>query len=607
MKIKLDVVLVEGTNKQEFVDSFDPQTQADWWNFLDEIPNVISMDVEESFLEQFKSDPRIIKVEERLQSAVASTLPPFYEITDTITSITPSTVYNGYDFMGMQFYMNTDIIQSSQTLGTHELDLLSQLPNSKYFSRWTGKNVDIVTLEGGGSTVLSSYTGLHNSHPDFGSIDNPGTSRAIPMNWTDLESSANNQISTNRMFTQHSSGVLSVSGGKYCGFAKRANLRACYDSSEDGIVECINAIISWHNNKSINPETGVKNPTIMIAEYQWLVDRYIAVPIDTIQSITDLNGTVNKPVGGWGTDFTPFTSRNIIPWKVVPSGGSAQWCIVFPFQSNFSSLYLALEAAWDSGIIPVNAAGNNGGVYVKTSDPRLNGVYCTTSGTILVYIINWYGVSVTSQYSTNTIWYPFYMYGPSGLDKGIDVAAGQNSETYPILDPYSTRGPGIDIVGLGINTWSAYQSIAFADGNGWGMFSGTSCAAPTVVGILACLMEQYFTYNGSWPTPTQAKSILLNNAKSSVIGADSTTWSNVPSATTNYSVSKISGYKFDINFISHSYSSGNGGFRFTELAGTTKKRVFLNAQSFDRINTYGKRPISGKVYPRRKVVIDKSS
>ena len=79
----------------------------------------------------------------------------------------------------------------------------------------------------------------------------------------------------------------------------------------------------------------------------------------------------------------------------------------------------------------------------------------------------------------------------AGIDNNIDVAAGYNSEEYPGLDGYSTRGPGIDIVGLGANTWSSYPTTTYGGTYKWGMFSGTSCATPTVVGKAACIMEEY--------------------------------------------------------------------------------------------------------------------
>ena len=91
-------------------------------------------------------------------------------------------------------------------------------------------------------------------------------------------------------------GVLSVSGGTICGFAKKANLYAMYLVTGDSPTECIQALIDWHNAKPINPETGEKNPTIMIAEYQYLQDRRTAIPVDSVSKINKADGTVvNRP------------------------------------------------------------------------------------------------------------------------------------------------------------------------------------------------------------------------------------------------------------------------------------------------------------------------
>ena len=265
MKQIYDVVLVANTDKQAFVDSFDSDTQADWWNMMSEMPTLICMNVEDSFLETFKQDPRIVKVEERLPAFPAS-LPAFHSITKNVWSSTSTQGLsnNGADYMPLQFYVDTDIIQSSQTVGAN--DQTNTISNATYQSRWTGKHVDIVTLEVG--PINSARSGYHSSHPDFDDPDNPGTSRWIPMNWQDLEEADNNQVTSNSCVSDHGAGVLSAAGGSICGFAKKANLRAAYLVTGDGTIECINAITAWHNNKSVNPVTGVKNPTIMIAEYQ---------------------------------------------------------------------------------------------------------------------------------------------------------------------------------------------------------------------------------------------------------------------------------------------------------------------------------------------------
>ena len=148
------------------------------------------------------------------------------------------------------------------------------------------------------------------------------SSRFTPMDWPDLEDAPNNQISTqdggNSGLSNHGIGVLSAAGGTICGFAKKANLYAVYATGSDTSTEVINAIIDWHNSKPINPETGVKNPTIMIGEYQWLADRTYAISIDLISKINKADGTVvNRPGTSWGTDFSEFVKENIIPFQSV--------------------------------------------------------------------------------------------------------------------------------------------------------------------------------------------------------------------------------------------------------------------------------------------------
>jgi hypothetical protein len=600
MKQHFDIVLNDGVDKIQFINDFD-KNKVELWNIMEAINSLIVIDVEEDYIDEFIKDPRIKSAEPRVFTPVPATLPDFFTKTKTVTAVAPSTALDGNAFMPMQFYLDTDIIYSAQSLGNN--DSISSLNNATYFSRWTGKNVDIVTLEVG--PVNAALQGIHNIHPDFENPDDPGNSKLIPRNWVDLEAASNNQVSSNSALSDHGMGVLSAAAGTICGFAKKSNLYAVYLTAEDGVVECINAIVSWHNNKSANPNTGVPNPTIMIAEYQYLLDRYTGIKIDDIVSITDPSGIVNRPGGSWGTDFTPFTSRNIIPFRIQDPGTLAyEWCAVFPFQSQFSALKVALESAWDAGITNINAAGNNGGVYVKDSDPRWSETFCTISGTVTRYDIsrNTFQQTIVSSNSTSQLnWFPFRAFGPHGLSKGIDVAAGQNSETYQILDPYSNRGPGIDIVGLGSNTWTSYPLATYNDGNKWGLFSGTSCAAPTVVGKAACIMERYYFYNKIWPTNTQIKNILIAEAKPVVQNVDSTTWENRPNASSNYSVQAFAGIKNFVNWIQNGFFSPNGGFRLGELAGTTPKRSFLNAQSFNRSNTTGKRPITGAVYPRPKI------
>ncbi|AOV57349.1 putative proximal tail fiber protein [Synechococcus phage S-CAM1] len=736
--VLVDVILVEGTDKQAFVDSFD-ENKAEWWNMLPSMPSLLVMLVEGDFIETLVADPRVVSADEVPQS-FPCTLPDKESMSKRFTSSTSSSYRAasglGEDNSGLQFYLDTQHIVATdpggavqkigREVGTTNGDD-AYFVDGTYTSRWTGKNVDIVTLESGSSGDWSTHQGLHDQHPDFqklsseddshsrvdpywyqctahpnmkntisinpadgtreeysiavsfggsgiytltgtdrngsvsgsnpplvfqegdtvtftitasthpfeirvgdggsavndGSVDNNGSdsgdvvwnlrtaSRFTPMDWPDLEAAANNQVTSqdggNSGLTNHGIGVLSVSGGTICGFAKKANLYAMYLVTGDSPTECIQALIDWHNAKPSNPETGEKNPTIMIAEYQYLQDRKRAIPVDYVDKIVTPNGTVNRPGGGsWGSDLSEFVKANIIPFKVYDATNGTRWCVVMPNQSSYSSLHTALETAWNSGIICVNAAGNNGGTYAKRDDAQ--DVYITVDAAT-PYDITFisYGNDNSASTSSTTTWYPHIPYGPHGTNNNIDVAAGYNSEAMPGWDGYSNRGPGITVTGLGANTYSSYQSSTYGSYK-WGMFSGTSCATPTVVGKIACLMEKYKHYNGSWPNPSVTKQLLVRSAKNVVrsipSGGTSFSWTNVPSAG---GASLSNAISFGNCYIGG--GGGNGGYTYTEAAGTPGLRAFFDEPDFSghKLKLKGRRPVEGATYPRTPNSIGRST
>ncbi len=612
MKIILDIVLEENVDKQEFIDSFDPDTQVSLLNIFQNIPKVIAVKVEESFLEEFKQDSRVLDISERLPAFSASL--PAVEIMSnkTITTVgNPLSSSNGADYAPLDFYLATNqTLNFSQITNPQKIgrsignDDSTFLSSASYSSRWTGKNVDIVSLEVG--PVNASLASTHDTHPDFDDLDNPGTSRIIPMDWSGLESTDNSQISSNSCLSTHGMGVVSAAAGTICGFAKKSSIRLVYlngseetvsGSSTDGPIEIINSIIDWHNNKSNNPETGVKNPTILIGEWQYLLDRYTIYQIDTITNISE-SGTVvaTRPGSSWGTDFTPFTSRNIIPFKVNTPDSGFQWCIVLPVQSRYLSLKNAIDSVWNAGITFINAAGNNGGVFEKYDDALNTVVGLTTGSTVYTISKNTNsGVSgINSSTNFATAGYPFLAYGPHGNEKAIDVGAAYNSEALPVVDGYTNRGPGIDIFGYGSQTWTSYPVGDYADGK-WGYFSGTSCATPTIVGIAACMMERYFYYNGTWPTPDEVKQMVISNGKNALKSSDTTNWSSVGSASaTTFTRQGNIGLKIDIG------SSTNGGFQLEDLAGSTQKRGFFDPDDIEGnvSKQIGRRKL-GVTYPRK--------
>ena len=621
----VNVKLKDGVDQNSFVSEFDSVSEVTVKNLLPNIPTLVVFNVEDSYLSTLQSHSSVEVAEEEPESFPTVTYPSqpsAYTLSNkTVSADLIDASEDGTDYLSYQHYLDTDLMQKD---GNNDLgyaldynDTSTGFPDrttfdenyeytgQTYSSRYTGKHVDIITMEGGSGISGTTYQGYQDTHPDFDNPDSTGNTRCVPMNWNGCSQSYNVQVTSNNMLEAHAIGTLSAAGGIHSGFAKKSKLYAIYMA--EGLATVCNAIIHFHNNKGTNGTTGLKDPTIVVGEFQYLRDTYDGIKITDIASVTDpTGGTTNRPGSGWGSDFTAFTSRNIFPYRVQdPDDDSWHWMVTFPQQVQFSSIKTALDSLHTNGIIFINAAGNNGGTFVKESDARWSGTYCTLdSGGVDRYRITYDGGVASPVNETHTTWFPFRASGPHGLDKGIDVAAGQNSESQGMLDDYTNRGPGIDIVGRGSYTFTSYPSSTDTNNYTWGNFSGTSCATPTVVGKAACMMEEYYTLNGAWPNFTQVKNMLQTEARNGnnrVLDPASTTWSNVPAASGDkiQSSSQIF-YPYDSSLlkIPKGSDNANGGYTFAELAGTPNFFAFWNTRGYSREQTMHKRPTSGVMYPR---------
>lgn len=571
------ITLINSYSKQEFLKDNNYQCVDN----LENIPNTLILLLDENELTNLKINPNVVVIEDQNVPTFTAEIENLYAMSKIFTVGTPSTDQIGSNYAPMQFYYFTDSIDSNNNqIGF--LDDFSAIAGQTYSNYWTGKNVDIVSLEVIEPNYLTNLTGIHDIHPEFVDNDNPSISKVIPMDWSIYSSSVNayenNQTTSNKILTNHAASVVSITGGNVCGFAKKSSFRIIYDSNS--VVAAINAVINWHNSKNINSETGVKNPTILIAEFQYLLSNNIAVKIDDIETL-NIQGTIyNKPETGWA-DYTIFVNNNLIPKRVLdPISNQWNWCITVARQNPSVSLFNAYSAAWNSGIVCINAAGNDCGVYVKSNDPRWNEVYFTTSSTTVAYTITFSGtgsttsIVQTSAYQSATL-YPFRAFGPHGTPKSIDVAASQNSDRYPFFDNYATRGPGLDVSGMGKNTWSVTISdgTPYADGYRYRFFSGSSAAVASVTGLAACLMEWYFNKNKVWPTPDDVKRLLKVNARNILTGTSVINWASPPAPDTIIFSNELFG-ESNLYAISTS-TSLNGNLGITELASSPESRAFF--------------------------------
>ena len=423
----------------------------------------------------------------------------------------------------------------------HENTENSQIANQAWKQQNLGENIDIVALEvGPGAPSSASYA----NHPDF--LNESGVTRFVPMDWSNyssaIDDSVNDQITNDVEFTPHSVGVLSAAGGVTGGLAKRASLRLIRSSGTDNILECLDAINAWHQSKPINAITGVRNPTIAIHAYGVPYDRWIQVPISTVSSIVPNSNTANtisRPVGGW-TDFTPFIQNSLIPRY---STTIDDWVIASKFSDfNDAALIAAYDAGADIGVYHFSSGGNSSTSYAKANSSEAATYVNIDSGTNLPYKTgsDQFGRPIFGSTLISTTQFPLLPPAYKGSSKCFDVAAGHMSTKYPRLDPYSSRGPAMDIIGSGSETLTAYihtqgqtdpRWVKDAFDNEYTWFSGTSCAAPTVAGGFACILERYFDVNGSYPSTYNAGFALLkNDARDWLINEQATDWTNPPAA-----------------------------------------------------------------------------
>ena len=294
----VNVKLKDGVDQNSFVSEFDSVSEVTVKDLLPNIPTLVVFNVEDSYLSTLKSHSSVEVAEEEPEAFPTVTYPSqpsTYTLSNkTVTFNTINASKDGTDFISYQHYLDTDAMQKD---GNNDLgyaldyndtstgfpdrtvfDEIFDYAGQTYSSRYTGKHVDIITMEGGAGFTGNTYQGYQDTHPDFDNPDSTGNTRCVPMNWNGCSQAYNVQVTSNDMFSAHAIGTLSAAGGIHSGFAKKAKLYSIYMA--EGLATTCNAVIHFHNNKGTNGTTGLKDPTIVIGEYQSLLDSYYAIKIE---------------------------------------------------------------------------------------------------------------------------------------------------------------------------------------------------------------------------------------------------------------------------------------------------------------------------------------
>jgi len=270
----------------------------------------------------------------------------------------------------------------------------------------------------------------------------------------------------------HGTHVAGTVAGQHYGWARNANiysLQVLSNTSNTGTpvpdLLIFDYLRAFHRNKAVNPDTGIKNPTI--TNHSWSY-RY------------DFSDILEKP----SFDLSDFVSVNYRGTTYNSSNPNPSgWTLAgletdFGFASNkmkINSYYAAINAdvedAISEGVVVVAAAGNNNFHCVPDGDPDYsNTVSFINGGTY------------------------FYNRGASPGNSLNAICVGSLGNRHDFRrSTFSNFGPLIDIFAPGNKILSAYNSSGIADQKYGGApnyfypISGTSMASPQVAGVLACL------------------------------------------------------------------------------------------------------------------------
>lgn len=323
------------------------------------------------------------------------------------------------------------------------------------YSPLDGKNVDVIVSDAGQ---------IEKNHPEFAlNSDGSGGTRVQEIDWYLYTSSLGfggvyptsgyNYVSTSA--NNHPTKVASILAGNTQGWARKSNI---YNISFEKIsdIHMWDYIKYWHQNKSVNAQTGDKNPTIVNASWG--------------QGWTPSIAQIDSVLWRGTTYLAPLSSTDLRNFGLVyfPSG-----LVYIPSYST--SIAADIEDMADAGVIFVTAAGNS-----SFKQDIVGGIDYDNQ-------ITWTDGTTSTEYYhrgfTNT-----------AAPKSFSIGAIRANSPEGKAD-FSVTGPRIDAWAAGAyvtlaNLISATGVADTRDTNyGFETSDGTSFAAPQIAGILALIAE----------------------------------------------------------------------------------------------------------------------
>jgi hypothetical protein len=501
--------------------------------------------------DQIKKDPRVWDVE-LADLARNFVKPTGYSLNDVDfnRSTTPGTSHINWGLY--RHNITENVTNWGGSVNTNVADLVMTA---------SGKHVDVVIFDGH----------IDPDHPEFAvNPDGTGGSRVNQFNWFQYKSELGLGADDTYAYTpytdalgvdnngdgvpdrsddnNHGCHVAGTVAGNTQGWARDAtiyNISPYATNQNPGATTYMwDYVRYWHNNKSINPATGRRNPTVTNHSYG-----------STLTYGGGLFGAVTRVVYR-GVDFNP--GRNLTVAELQARG-------FYTFDTTpsvpyyFTSREADIQDAIDDGIIVVAAAGNDSWRVVNNTDQDWDNIfYATYLGVNYFWYLN---------RGTGSI-------GAANIDAVINVGALEEDDAEEKAF-FSNAGTGVDIYAAGqaiqsaLNTGIYITSVNDVRNASYtqAKYQGTSMASPQVCGMIACLLEHYPNM-----TPTEVKEWVIANATVDVMGDSE---SDLSTSTTSL------------------WGGPNRILRWYNQRPA-------QGQSFPRL-TVKLRPTSGSVYPRTKI------
>lgn len=421
----------------------------------------------ETEAETLRNDERVLSVELTIEEQGIEFTPQFIQ-DGTSTWAKNSQQNNTHKNWALLRMVRGDKIQNWGSNGT-------SLQSGKIVVAKEGRGVDLILVDG--------HT--NPDHPEFKTnSDGTGQSRIVNFNWLQYNSIMQSPIASGNYVyppytgteNNHGAHVFGTLAGNTNGWARSARLLHMSPYSTNPNVGFSSVlwdyIRTFHSVKQINPDTGLKNPTVTNHSYgTFLLKAGVPYPLqelaDTITEISFRGQTI----------LPPYTTQTLINCGIVPISGNAANGVSIPIR--VPSIDADVEDAILDGVIVVGAAGNS---------------------SFKIDVVG--GIDYDNSFVLNGI-RRFYHRGSSPTSATGAICVGSISS---LVDErkatYSNCGPRVDVYAPGdFITSSANEQVinSFQDNRDAAFYqqklSGTSMASPQVCGIIATVLETYPNLN----------------------------------------------------------------------------------------------------------------